>query len=404
MGSYCNYKLDDWELETSKSYVIPELAEVFHEMDKRVNFITEDGEKLRKIKYVTNAKNARMRLDALGYTKKIAGKILLENREVWLKENSYLLPRNNRTLRKTYLESSIDDWIEAYKEIREKGFRAKYGDWDQSWEKQKYSSLVTIALGTDDSFYGIPLEHPYVLRLFLETCPNNTLVSLDVSEVVDAGYYRAREKICGDLNFGKKIIILTEGSTDKEFLENSLGILFPHMLDCYTFVDFSTFSVPGGVDKISHFVKTFSGVGIQNKIIALFDNDAVGVREFNLLKKLKLPSNITVTTLPDIELAKNYPTIGPTGNSLNNVNGKATSLEMFLGSDILLNKQNNKLEPVVWGGYVDEKVGYQGEIRNKREIQEKFREKVKNVKNSNKKKGDWSGLTLVWEHIFNIYS
>lgn len=60
MGSYCNYNLDDWELETSKSYVIPELAEVFHEMDKKVTFINEDGEKQRKIKYITDANTATM--------------------------------------------------------------------------------------------------------------------------------------------------------------------------------------------------------------------------------------------------------------------------------------------------------------------------------------------------------
>jgi len=404
MGSYCDYKLGDWELDTRKSYVSPQLTTAFHEIDKETGFIEEDGDKYRYVKYVCTAEIARNRLDALGYTVKTAENILMSTRKKWIREYGYLLPSTPKGLKKCFLESTIDDWIEAYRIIRENNYRGRYGDWDDEWDVVTAPNLVRLALGTGGAFFGFPAEEQYVLRLFLESCPKSLPVTLDVSELVSSGYYGIREKICDNNNYANKIIIITEGSTDKEFLEKSQQLLFPYMVDCYTFIDFSTFFVAGGVDKVTHIIKTFSGTGIQNKIIALFDNDAVGVREYNSLKKLKLPSNITVLKLPDIEMAKKYPTIGPTGNVTTDINGKACSLELYFGVDIL-QASNRVYEPIIWGGYIDPIVGYHGEIKNKGKIQNDFREKVNWTKKSTKrlKYRDWSGLRLVWEHIFNAY-
>jgi hypothetical protein len=403
MGSYCNYTLGEWELESSKSRVNPELTIAFHEQDRKVGFTKEDGEKMRFIRYICDVKTAMMRLDALGYTVKNAEALLINNRLKWIKEYDYLLPSVPKSLKKTYLQSSIEDWIEAYKTIREKNYRARYGNWDDEWDVPNASDLTRLILGTEDTFYGFPAEAPYIFRLFLESCPQSLKVTLDISELVRSGYYTAKEKVCDAINAEQKIIILTEGSTDKEFLQKSLELLFPQMVDCYSFLDFSTFSISGGVDKVTHIVKTFSGAGIKNKIIALFDNDTVGVREYDLLKKLKLPSNITIARLPDIEIARHYPTIGPTGNVTTNVNGKACGLEMYLGKDVL-ECEHGTLEPIIWGGYVDN-VGYQGEIGKKRNIQDNFRKKLMSANTNRRqlKQQDWSGLNLVWEHIFKIY-
>jgi hypothetical protein len=59
MGSYCGYNLGEWELESSKSYIFPELTEPFHEMDRKVHYEKEDGERYKKIRYVNTAKNVR---------------------------------------------------------------------------------------------------------------------------------------------------------------------------------------------------------------------------------------------------------------------------------------------------------------------------------------------------------
>ena len=53
------------------------------------------------------------------------------------------------------------------------------------------------------------------------------------------------------------------------------------------------------------------------------------------LKGVKLPDHYSVLHYPDIEIARSYPTLGPTGLSEMNVNGLAGSIEMYLGADVL---------------------------------------------------------------------
>lgn len=48
---------------------------------------------------------------------------------------------------------------------------------------------------------------------------------------------------------------------------------------------------------------------------AIFDNDAAGHEALASLKSIALPSNIRAITLPDLEFARDYPTIGPHGQS-----------------------------------------------------------------------------------------
>lgn len=50
---------------------------------------------------------------------------------------------------------------------------------------------------------------------------------------------------------------------------------------------------------------------------------------------------------------------------------------MFLGQDIL--KVNGKYEPVLWKEYEDKMETYQGEILNKKGVEDKFREKIKRI-------------------------
>lgn len=47
--------------------------------------------------------------------------------------------------------------------------------------------------------------------------------------------------------------------------------------------------------------------------------------------------------LPDLEMCRHYPTIGPGGSSIDNINGRACSIEMFLGKAILKKMENMSL-------------------------------------------------------------
>lgn len=161
MGSYCDYKIGKWEIETSKSYIIPELTIAFQEADKKTGFTENEDGKYRYIKYECTAEIARMRLDALGYTIKNAENILLNTREKWIKDYGYSLPTTPKGIKKCFLKSNINDWIEAYRLIRENNY--KYGYlYKNEWDLDTTPDLVRIALETDETYYGFPANAPYI--------------------------------------------------------------------------------------------------------------------------------------------------------------------------------------------------------------------------------------------------
>lgn len=131
----------------------------------------------------------------------------------------------------------------------------------------------------------------------------------------------------------------------------------------------------GSTNYLTHYLKAFIAAGIRNRIIALYDNDSAGLSEIKVLKNIPIPSNVRIMHLPDLEMCLHYPTIGPGGSSIDNINGRACSIEMFLGKDIL--KKSGEYEPVRWKSYIDKVDAYQGEIVSKSEVLKQFKLKVK---------------------------
>ena len=118
-------------------------------------------------------------------------------------------------------------------------------------------------------------------------------------------------------------IILTEGSTDRAILKEALSILYPHLAEYYSFLEFNSSRSPGGAGHLVSLVKAFAGAGVTNRIVALFDNDTSAREATRALKPLSLPSNIVALHYPDLELLRDYPTLGPSGLTTLNVNGLA---------------------------------------------------------------------------------
>jgi len=147
------------------------------------------------------------------------------------------------------------------------------------------------------------------------------------------------------------------------------------------------------------FLRAFSAARINTSILAIFDNDAAGLDAFNVASRLKLPSNILVTTLPDIELAHSYPTIGPQGRHDINVNGKAVSIEMFLGRHNLL-QPDGTLTPIVWGSYVSGVQTYQGRVEDKRGVFDRFLKDTDSFDADVNYAARYPELELLWQHIF----
>ena len=153
----------------------------------------------------------------------------------------------------------------------------------------------------------------------------------------------------------------------------------------------------GSTNFLTHYIKAFIGVKIKNRIIGLYDNDSAAIAELENLKAItEFPSNIKIMKLPYINIAQNYPTIGPTDINYMDINGLACSIELFLGSDVLKD-ENGNFEPIRWKSYIDKIKKYQGEIQNKSLIQDRFKEKLKEHTKNN-----YEEMHILINNIINI--
>jgi len=96
---------------------------------------------------------------------------------------------------------------------------------------------------------------------------------------------------------------------------------------------------------LANIVRAFAGAGILNRMIALFDNDTAAEAAIASLAHIDLPANLIIRQLPAIDVARSYPTLGPSGMTRMDVNGLAGSIELYLGTDVLRDEGGN-LKPV----------------------------------------------------------
>lgn len=229
------------------------------------------------------------------------------------------------------------------------------------------------------------------LYSILSCVDENEVVQYDLTDIIESGWVDPFDVISQIDK--EKIIILTEGKTDSEFLKVGIELFFNHLKEYYHFMDFENSKYESNASRLVQTIKSFVGSGIKNKIIAIFDNDSAAIQEMDNLKNIRFPNNIKILKYPDIDLAKDYPTIGPTGLQYLNINGLAASIELYLGKDIL--KDGKEYIPIQWVGFL-EKVGkYQGSILKKSIVQERFRNKVKGFNKHNYKESDWIELIQI---------
>lgn len=248
-------------------------------------------------------------------------------------------------------------------------------------------SLTSGELG----LYGLSLDsHLYSI---LSVLSESDIVEYDLTDVINGGWVKVNEAKNVDY---EKIIILTEGKTDVEFISNSIDKLYPHLKDYYHFIDFDEYKVESSASALVKLVTSFAAANVKHHIIALFDNDTAGLKEMKKMVSKAFTPNIKILRYPDISLAKKYPTVGPIGKKKMNVNGLACSIEMYFGVDVLT--RNNELIPIQWKGFDDKEKKYQGEIADKNYVQDTFRNKLKNAEVT-----EFKELTELLNGIFNAY-
>lgn len=397
------------------------MALIFRETDRRIRRvhyseyytepIEEGTEDVDCTEYAATKAKIRDRLELLGHNleKSITAynELLESTISTWTDYG--FVPDHQLEHLKNLKNKGFYNWVQIVRKIINEKITAY--DLDHLRDKSVDDIYTFIAdIINEDFFLGYPsTEYGLALRAVLEALNDEDELVLDITSLVDAGYYEKDEAVClstantelsSSLPF-QKILILTEGSSDTLILSKSLKLLYPHLCDYFSFMDFAAARADGGTSALERTVKSFAAAGLNNKIIALFDNDTTGVAAFNALKKSKLPPNIKLLVLPDLEFARSYPTIGPQGTINADINGRACSIELYLGKNIIKDG-NGAFIPVRWSSLDSRQNDYQGEIVQKGPIQDKFKEVVSQIENDGAlmDSHSWDDMKLVFQMLF----
>lgn len=410
MGSYSSLYINGFELITSKSMVSDIFMSIFSEEHKKINIVEIDGDEFKEVSYCMKSMEFSDRLNIMGFTYENARKDF----QLIIEEDDDLDYFDDEC------DQSISDFI--FEEFVEQikiiiGYNlSEYSAIDTRFLERnvdkKYHSLIKYMLNDYSKFlYGFPLSDPRYLAQIITGISDDFIgeVEYDVSQLVDGGYYdidfefsnSSKLAIKDEYIKNQKIIVLTEGKTDVEVLQKSLEILYPHLTEYFSFLDFNIANLPGSTNEMVRIVKTFIASGIANRTVAIFDNDTAGEEAIIELGKLSIPRNIKLMKYPELDYTKNYPTIGPQGEVCMNINGLACSIELYFGKDVLI--EDNKYIPIQWTGYNGKLKRYQGEILYKTSLKKRFFNMITS-KSFCKEKFDFQGINKILKTIFNAFN
>jgi hypothetical protein len=417
MGSYGTLDFDDLQVDSFKSEVPDFLISLFQESDRRWkspliqsdtrNALEDDAE---SIKYVTSRAVMLERLDLLGFTSDAARRAFedwrtreIERSLLYAEEDENGVVRFNPETEA--LEGlGYDSWRQRVPEA----LRTRYDKWDTpSPPSEDLAYRKMHGFHADWLFF--PTSDPRVhIRALLDACSDAAEVSLDVTDLIQEGDLKFGARVCDEARVAaskspilEPTIIIGEGSSDIFILRSALAVLFSHFRDYFGFFDYEELRIDGGAGYVTKFLRAFGGARISSKIVAVFDNDTAGCWEFEVAKALPLRPNIKAMRLPDIDLARSYPSVGPQGAHKVDVNGTAASIEMYLGRQNL-SLTDGTLTPVRWRAYNDRARSYQGEIENKGEVVERFKRDLTQARSPEEARARFPELTAIWGAIFDV--
>lgn len=428
MGSYADLQIAGYPFLCSKSFVDDTLMTLFDECDRRVyqrrladrnplSFsIDPDEDQVETgYEYQLNAEAAKDRLELLGFSIDRAKTAFQERIDAFLQELeddgvvlglSWIEDEDEK--RNFLAEYTFDQWgngIRRFLDSKLDSIR-----WNQEVAEKLDTVLRLVAGAEEEEFlYGFPRCDPRLfMRAVLEVTDAKSPVVLDFTDLVAGGYYEgdeelsnlARSSIRQEFVATTRTVVLTEGTTDAEFLSKSLQVLHPHLVPLFTFVDFATPNMEGGAANLMRIVKGFIAGGVANRVVAVFDNDTAAADVLRSFSNVETPENIRVLQYPPLAYAERYPTIGPQGTAEIDVNGLAGSVELYFGTDVL-QQDDGTLTPVQWRGYNQQMRRYQGELVDKRRLQDVFRRKVNSAKQHSNPRAsaDWTGMEAILQAV-----
>lgn len=424
MGSYAECWLGPFYVGSTKNDIDVGLMQLFRSSDKTVvrakkpnlpfqmhrwTDDIDDDEEVSVVYYSTPARVVRDRLELRGYTLEVAKAAFTTSLRGQAAHYEQMSMREHmeafQPIARLLEAIDVDEWLATLREIRCKDTK----EGEIRGDISPYEGTpIDYMLGLD--WYGYPGPDLNVgIRLALEVCSESDEFVYDVTDLVLGEYFSADEDLVEyalalsstHYSSSGKIIVLTEGRSDTWIICESLQLLYPHLSDYFSFMDFEGARVGGGAGNLANIVKAFAGAGIVNKVVALFDNDTAGDAAIQGLRSVRIPKNIKIERLPELPTLRQYPTIGPSGSIVMDVNGMAASIELYLGNDVLAEDMGD-LAPVQWTGYDAGLRKYQGEVSCKDRIQERFRRRLETCRSDpgRLQQTDWSGLRAILSTLF----
>lgn len=399
MVSACVLYLDDIELTEQKRFVPDVLSALFQESDRIETPDPDGGEP--DVEYRARRESVLNRLDVMGCTEALARRRFegwkaeqIDREEEYLSEWKAEQPDADKTI-KALQELTWDGWCQRVPDV----LASLYDD-DSSIDEidhQMKSMDENSWLWFDG--YGSLIS----LRAIIQAASDKQDVALHVGDLIGGGWIDANAKICAEKirivaargQPAGPAVILAEGKSDIAILKASIERFHPDLREFVTFLDHTEFKVDGGASYVVKFLKAFAAARVPANIVAVFDNDAAGLTAYRQARSLRLPDNMTCIHLPDIELARAYPTIGPQGRHDADINGRACGIELYLGRNAL--SSNGALRPVRWTGYDQSSDTYQGEVDEKEAVQNAFLTAMQN--GSGNIDTDYPEMQLVWATI-----
>lgn len=425
MGAYAACWLDDYLVGATRKGVDPGLMDLFRANDRIV--VTEKGSQLplplrhwarefaddqtlSVVYYRTSVSIARDRLEIAGYTlatarEAFASTVKGEIADLEARVSGEQGAEWHREELAKMRRLQVDEWLQK--------LRQEFSEFELAPESTTSDERMSVAYSGATGWGGYPGHDPRIaLRLMIEALPDTRELIYDLTDLVSQEYLALDEEPHRhDGGFPRptypesgRTVILTEGRTDSWILQESLQLLYPHLSDYFSFMDFDGFRVGGGAGVLVNLVKAFAGAGIVNKTIAVFDNDTAARVALGTLKSVRLPMNIKVVSLPTYGFLTRYPTLGPAGLADIDVNGVAGSIELYLGRDALVDA-GGALRKIQWTGF-DNGVGkYQGEVLGKDDIHAAFKKKLYAAVSAPEQivSQDWEGVRLVLGELFSAF-
>lgn len=406
MSEYADITIRKLSLYWFRNYLNNNIVSLF--FSEKDLFITteyikdsEDDDSNEYIRYMykTTVKQAKERFDALGYSIDNFEKLFNDKMLQAIDYSSFLRCLNvdfdeYEGIVKQRIEKNISfkKWKNAMNKIITYELENGGIGWDRTSDevniRTECEKVIFHSLNDDaESFYGLYPEiipEAYVIRLILESCVDDDEILLDFSNLQNWSDDCIPKALSATGNI-EKIIVLVEGTSDKDILEYSMKKLYPHLSDLFYFMDFDDNyggKRDGGTSYVIKNLKTFYFSKLRSKFVAIFDNDAEGYQsKCALLTEIKnWPDNFRILLYPKTKLFDAYPTLVPNGKIVvDNINKKACSIELYLPDSII--KENGKFYPIEWENRKkikniegNEEALYQGVISQKDDIKRKFHE------------------------------